>query len=80
MTNDETPKYPRGIRISKLKVEGEDWDTLFERHSCFGIRHSFVPGYLDISSLPGYRTRQSDGISGKATLLLALPRNPGVID
>ncbi len=29
MTNDETPKYPREIRISKPQVEGSDWDTVF---------------------------------------------------
>ena len=29
MTNDETTKYPRGIKMSKPQVEGPDWDTVF---------------------------------------------------
>jgi hypothetical protein len=54
MTNDETPKYPREIRISKPQVGGSDWDILFQRYSRFGIRHSFVLGYLGGSSLPEF--------------------------
>ena len=63
MTNDEIPKYPREIRISKSQVEGSDRDTLFGRHSRFGIRHSFVLGYLGVSSLPGFRTREKSGLA-----------------
>jgi hypothetical protein len=29
MTNDETPKYPKEIRIPNPQVEGSDWDTVF---------------------------------------------------
>ena len=67
MTNDETPKYPRGIRTSKPRVGRSGRDTLSLRDSRFGIRHSFVLGYLGASSLPGFRTREKSG------LILLLP-------
>ena len=35
---------------SKPQAEGKNWDTLFGRQSRFGVRHSFVLGYLGISS------------------------------
>ena len=50
MTNVETPKYPREIRMSKPPAARSDRDTLFGWDSRFGIRYSFVLGYLGVSS------------------------------
>jgi hypothetical protein len=55
-------KHPREIKRSNPQVDESERDTRFGRHSSFGIRHSFVLGYLGISSFPGFRTRENPGL------------------